>query len=214
VAFWQEVGAVELVGMHPAWPDGLDPLVVYPPEGALSFLFDEEEDEGETEGTGRFLAMAACNPETKRVWKPSTKVNLHEWLEVKLIEENIGLAGVRVEGIIYDVEFTAAYHLPLGGLDLSNGYTLEDNFKFGQSSQGQWRLSGVYAVNPTLQNMISVEGLPLHFHGYDPESRYGGHITQALVSSETVISVWPLKDLLVQIKNLDRAWLPVRELGE
>jgi hypothetical protein len=46
-AFWQEVGSVDLVGMHPAWPDGLDPLVVDPPEGALSFLCDEEEeDEG------------------------------------------------------------------------------------------------------------------------------------------------------------------------
>jgi hypothetical protein len=47
LAFWQEVGAVDLVGMHPAWPDGLDPLVVDPPEGALSFLYEEEdEDEG------------------------------------------------------------------------------------------------------------------------------------------------------------------------
>ena len=44
VTFWQEVGAIDLVGMHPAWPDGLDPLVVDPPEAALSFLFDEEED--------------------------------------------------------------------------------------------------------------------------------------------------------------------------
>ena len=43
VAFWEEVGAIDLVGMHPAWPDGLDPLVVDPPEGALSFLFDEDD---------------------------------------------------------------------------------------------------------------------------------------------------------------------------
>ena len=43
-AFWQEVGAVDLVGMHPAWPDGLDPLVVDPPEGALSFLYDDGEE--------------------------------------------------------------------------------------------------------------------------------------------------------------------------
>jgi hypothetical protein len=42
-AFWQEVGAIDLVGMHPSWPDGLDPLVVDPPEGALSFLYDEDE---------------------------------------------------------------------------------------------------------------------------------------------------------------------------
>ena len=44
-AFWQEVGAVDLVGMHPIWPNGLDPLVVDPPEGALSFLFDEEDQD-------------------------------------------------------------------------------------------------------------------------------------------------------------------------
>src|SRR5262245_10494479 len=53
VTFWQEVGAVDLVGMHPAWPDGLDPLVVDPPEGALSFLFDEEDD-----SLGRFASLA------------------------------------------------------------------------------------------------------------------------------------------------------------
>jgi hypothetical protein len=44
ITFWQEVGAVDMVGMHPSWPDGLDPLVVDPPEGALSFLDDEGED--------------------------------------------------------------------------------------------------------------------------------------------------------------------------
>ena len=55
VAFWQEVGAVDWVGMHPAWPDGLDPLVVDPPEGALSSLFGYEEEEGEA---GRFVDLA------------------------------------------------------------------------------------------------------------------------------------------------------------
>jgi len=44
-AFWDHIGAFDLVGMHPDWPDGLDPLVVDPPEGALSFLCDEEEGE-------------------------------------------------------------------------------------------------------------------------------------------------------------------------
>lgn len=45
-AFWMEVGSVDWVGNHPAWPSGLDPLVVYPPAGALSELdieFEEEE---------------------------------------------------------------------------------------------------------------------------------------------------------------------------
>lgn len=56
-AFWQEVGAIDFVGMHPTWPAGLDPLVVDPPEGALSFLFDEE-DEGENESPGKFAGLA------------------------------------------------------------------------------------------------------------------------------------------------------------
>jgi hypothetical protein len=44
VAFWQEVGAVDLVGMHRSWPEGLDPLVVDPPEGPLAELYEEDEE--------------------------------------------------------------------------------------------------------------------------------------------------------------------------
>jgi hypothetical protein len=55
VSFWNEVGAVELVGMRPDWPDGLDPLVVYPPEGALSMLFDAVNGDG---GSPLFACLA------------------------------------------------------------------------------------------------------------------------------------------------------------
>lgn len=43
VAFWQEVGTVDLIGMHAKWPNGLDPLVVYSPEAIDS---DYEEEDG------------------------------------------------------------------------------------------------------------------------------------------------------------------------
>jgi hypothetical protein len=43
VAFWQEVGAIDLVGMHRSWTSGLDPLVVDPPEDPLSDLYEEED---------------------------------------------------------------------------------------------------------------------------------------------------------------------------
>ena len=49
VAFWQEVGSVDLVGMRSSWPGLLDPLVVYPPEAALSDL-NTGEDETNTSG--------------------------------------------------------------------------------------------------------------------------------------------------------------------
>ena len=45
-AFWREVGSVDLIGRRPGWPDGLDPLVVDPPEGALSFIYDGGDEEG------------------------------------------------------------------------------------------------------------------------------------------------------------------------
>jgi len=58
VAFWQEVGSVDLVGMHPSWTEGLDPLVVYGPEVAVSDLDDWEilVEEGEKDDSGRFEA--------------------------------------------------------------------------------------------------------------------------------------------------------------
>jgi len=45
VAFWQEVGSVDLVGRHPGWPNGRDPLVVYPPDATLSCIYDYERDD-------------------------------------------------------------------------------------------------------------------------------------------------------------------------
>jgi len=57
VAFWQEVGSLDFVGMHPDWQDGLDPLVVIPPNGALSLLYEEEGDE-DIAAAGRFAGLA------------------------------------------------------------------------------------------------------------------------------------------------------------
>jgi hypothetical protein len=46
-AFWEEVGSVDFVGRHRAWLAGRDPLVVYPPEGALAEIEMLEVDEDE-----------------------------------------------------------------------------------------------------------------------------------------------------------------------
>jgi hypothetical protein len=57
-AFWQEVGSVDLVGIRLSWPEGLDPLVVNEPQGAISDLDDWEIDveEGMVEDHWRFKA--------------------------------------------------------------------------------------------------------------------------------------------------------------
>jgi|SRR3954452_22098297 hypothetical protein len=59
-AFWQEVGSIDLVGMHPAWPAGLDPLVVYEPDGAMSELDDWEAN---AEGGGPAQLRAPLAPD-------------------------------------------------------------------------------------------------------------------------------------------------------
>ena len=56
VAFWHEVGSVDFVGMHHSWPSGRDPLVVYPPEAALS---DLEPIEANADGSASFEAPLA-----------------------------------------------------------------------------------------------------------------------------------------------------------
>src|SRR5262245_56779258 len=60
-AFWQEVGSVDLVGMRRSWPDGLDPLVIFEPEGAISVIDDCALDaaDGEEGDCERFEAPLA-----------------------------------------------------------------------------------------------------------------------------------------------------------
>ena len=67
VAFWQHVGAVDLVGMHPDWGDGLDPLVVDPPEGVLAWILDSVEhgveDETDVGAAGETRVFGALAPD-------------------------------------------------------------------------------------------------------------------------------------------------------
>ena len=44
VAFWKVVGTVDLIGMHATWPNGLDPLVVYPPQVTESCFYEDEDE--------------------------------------------------------------------------------------------------------------------------------------------------------------------------
>lgn len=55
-AFWENVGSVDLVGMHSEWPRGLDPLVVEPPAAAVSDLDSMDEIVG---SLGHFEASLA-----------------------------------------------------------------------------------------------------------------------------------------------------------
>ncbi|NJK91143.1 MAG: DUF45 domain-containing protein [Blastochloris sp.] len=165
-----------------------------------------------TQAAYPFLAVAVCQPETLRHWECPATDNVHLWIQETLARENIGLAAVQIQGPCTHLRFASAFYLPLEGLKLVDGYNAKNNLKLASHEAGTWNIGGIYAANPTLQNIISVEGLPLHLHGYEESSRLGGHIIQIQTHGLSV-RVWPLKDLVMQLHNLDVAWQPIRNLA-
>jgi|GEM_PF-420361 len=159
-----------------------------------------------------FLAAAVCDPSTVQTWETPETDHLHEWIQEKMIESNIGLAAVHVNGPFDFVSYATAFYLPLEGLKLTDGYNAKNNLKLAEYGPGQWSVGGIYAANPTVQNIISVATHPLHIHGFETGSNCGGHIVR-MKTGGVKISVWPLKDLVMEIKNLDVSWQPIRNLS-
>lgn len=156
-----------------------------------------------------FFAMGIGNPGNAQTLQVPKGAKLHDFLISYFEEQNIGLAAVRLSGTCRHVNYAAAFHLPLEGLGNSDCYSAEDSFRLAQREGGSWNVSGVYAANPTLQRIISVEGLPLHLHGYEETDRMGGHLSE-VVADSLEATIYPLQDFLLEIRNLDRAHLPVR----
>lgn len=156
-----------------------------------------------------FLTLAVGNPADAFTLKIDSGENLHQALREQLAAHNIGVAGLQLRGRFDRVRFTAAYHLPLTGLDLSKGHVGEDHFRTGEAEQEEWVMNGLYAANPSLHPLISVPGVPVHLHGYMPGPMRGGHINSASASGITV-TVWPVDDLTMKLFNIARAMNPVR----
>ena len=95
---------------------------------------------------------------------------------------------------------------------MHDGYSLESNFKFIEYKTGNWSMQGLYGVNPTIQQVLSIPGHPLHLHGYEVDENRDGHINQAFSTSTTHITVYPIRDINISIKGLNKALLPVKPL--
>ncbi|MEM1156956.1 MAG: hypothetical protein AAF571_12135 [Verrucomicrobiota bacterium] len=198
-------------------PEGSHPmqtlnLLESSPDQAGPELLSPSLDDDATQPAFPFLAMGVCQPESSLVWECGACDHLHLWIQEKLEAENIGLAAVDVQATCPSARYASAFYLPLEGLNLEDGYNAADNLKLAEHGAGKWEVSGIYAANPTLQNIISVEGLPLHLHGRETETQVGGHVIQLTVTS-AMVRIWPLKDLDLKILNLDQTWRPVRNLS-
>ena len=154
-----------------------------------------------------FLALAICEPTNALHWDVTNLSDAHEWLVNQLSERNVGVAGVQFRGTFGHVETTDAYNVPLGGLDLSGGYSGDQFFRSARYQGDEWILNGIFAANPSLQPFISVASHPLHLHGYRAQVRDGGHIVRAEVSAASV-TVWLLDDLVLRIHDVAHALMP------
>lgn len=211
-------GDVQKTGVYWSDPEGGVPMHVIeinheqPDRSRHKLITPSVNDQTQTPAFP-FLAIAVCDPATRQSWQAPATDDLHAWIVAKIEELNIGLAAIRVNGLFSVVDYATAFYLPLEGLDLSGGYNAKDNLKFASLNSGSWSLGGIYAVNPTIQRVISVEGHPLHLHGYETASRCGGHIIKIRTSESVTVDFWPIKDLVMEIKNLDVAWQPIRNLA-
>ena len=159
-----------------------------------------------------FLAIAVCNPEEVREFLISAGANLHQFIQNKCPEENIGLAAIHAEGEFEQVQYTTACYLPIGGIDPDQGYAADKIFKSANLKSGIWHLRGLYGVNPTIQSVLSVSGHPLHLHGYTSNKQQSGHVNLAIAAKKTRVTVYTIKDINISIKNLDIAQLAVKKL--
>ena len=207
-------GSPEVLWTDPAGDDPMEVIDLLKDEPSTEGpkLVNPDALDGDSAMAFPFLALGVCDPATVLEWEIGSTEDLHAWIRKKLEEENIGLAAVRVEGECCYVHFSAAFYLPLEGLNLEGGYAASHNMKLAEFYDRRWNIGGIYAANPTLQRIISVEGLPLHLHGVETRSRHGGHIIK-LRTEGAEVKVWPLKDLVMRIRNLDHTWLPVRNVG-
>ena len=115
---------------------------------------------------------------------------------------------MRIEGELASADYEEASHIPLGGAASFDALGKEH----GRAEGERWRVSGLFAANPTVQNIVSVPGRPVHLHGRSVDTNVGGHIASATGGVTLTGELWPLQDLVMRIRDLDTAWLPVRDL--
>lgn len=144
-----------------------------------------------------FIGMAIGDPSTAITLTATSVPDVHEWLEAKLDEAGIDLAGVELQGEFGQVSTSIVYSIPVTGLDLSGGYVGEDFFRFGTYPTATWTINGVLANDPLIEAIVSTAGHPLHLHGHLPGSRVGGHVAKAAVV-DAVVTVWPLEQVIMR----------------
>jgi alpha-acetolactate decarboxylase len=116
--------------------------------------------------------------------------NIHDWLVNKLVELNVPLAAIRVNGTFDNVDLSIADKLP------TNPSEKLKSMLITVSQEQDWQMAGFYALNSDDQAIITVPESPVHLHGKTLDNSHGGHIKKAESKSSTV-TIYPIKQFIL-----------------
>ncbi|MBM4451824.1 MAG: acetolactate decarboxylase [Chloroflexi bacterium] len=117
--------------------------------------------------------------------------DLHAYVEGKAKELGVPLAAVRVKGRFSGVKLSIADRLPVNVDEKVKGVvvTVDD--------EREWGFVGFYALTENDQEIISIDGHPVHLHGMTGDGSHGGHLVQAnAVDAE--VTIYPIGQYILR----------------
>ena len=142
-----------------------------------------------------FAAIAACNPKGEIQWE-ETEGEIHKILSDRIEAEGVKVAALKMKGRLSDVQFHVSSHIPKEGIGTPHG-TRDEGQRgraFRIEGPSEWEINGLYLYSQEFQLMASVHGQPIRIHGYERDSKKGGHIYSALIDRLSV-RVYPIEDI-------------------
>ena len=156
-----------------------------------------------------FAAVAACDPDAPALTsRLQHGADIHDAVREFCEAANVGLASVRVRGPMRSVDLQAMCHIPIGGVDEHRPAEARTRTHIGDA----WHVLGFYSANPTIRPLLGFNDAAVHLHGCLDEALRGGHINAAVAAPGAELEVRPVQDLVLRIRGLDVASLPMREL--
>ena len=144
-----------------------------------------------------FIALAVRAPDAPRQhWQLDGEGSLMDAVTRRCQAENVGLAALEVTGWLGVAEHQVMCEIPLGGVRESADARAERTTTLGEHLQAV----GFYSANQTIRTMLGA-GSAIHLHG-QLASGGGGHINSAAARAVDV-TIWPIQEMLLRIRNLD-----------
>jgi hypothetical protein len=142
-----------------------------------------------------FAAVAVCNPKGGIQWE-ETGGEIHKVLSDRIEAEGVKVAALTMRGTLLDVQFHVSSHIPKEGIGAPRG-TRDEGKRlkaFRIEGPSEWELYGLYLYSQELQLMASADGHPIRLHGYENNSKKGGHIDSAQIDRVSV-RVYPIEEV-------------------